>query len=237
MIPGITAGGGTIVGDLDPYFSNVVLLAFMQGADGSTTFPDSSLSPKSIVALGGAEISTDQSLWGDSSGLFNGSGARLTIAAGTADLNFGSGDFTVEAWVRPTSLSGNKYLAIGQGDLATVEGSSWAMTLNGANSDLYVGSSVYSAAPPVPPVGEWSHVAWAREGSTFRTFLNGVIVGSVGSVSGAINNGATTYPNAIAALPTGSSSFDGHIDSVRITKGVARYTANFTPPSGPFPAS
>jgi len=90
------------------------LILLCNGSNGSSIFTDSSPSPKTVTAHGNAQISTAQSKSGGSSAYFDGSGDFLTVPA-DADLQFGSGDFTVEAWVYPTTASGTRCIAAGQG--------------------------------------------------------------------------------------------------------------------------
>ena len=78
----------------------------------------------------------------------------------------------------------------------------------------------------------WHHVAFVRDGTTLRLFLDGVSQGTA-SFTGAIDTISETL--SIGFDNAGSRYFNGNIDEVRITKGVARYTANFTPPNVAFP--
>ena len=77
--------------------------------------------------------------------------------------------------------------------------------------------------------GEWHHVAFSRDGASGRLFLDGVQVGSTLSLS-TTELGPTGKPICVGSQ-NGSSDFNGYIEDVRITKGLARYTANFTPPT------
>ena len=82
-------------------------------------------------------------------------------------------------------------------------------------------------------VDTWVHVALTRQGNTLRAFWGGTQVGADGTFSGSIYiNSADLF---IGALRDGNGSYDGWIDEFRLTVGVARYTANFTPPTAPFP--
>jgi hypothetical protein len=98
-----------------------------------------------------------------------------------------------------------------------------------------VGLALVSASGLV--VSQWQHLAVSKDGSTFRLFINGVLVNSATSaqsISASTTNFLIgTYPD-IAGLPAGNN-YNGFLDDFRITLGVARYTANFTPPTAPFP--
>jgi hypothetical protein len=83
----------------DPNFASVVLLVGFDGSDGSTTFTDESGAAHALTAVGNVQVDTAQSKFGGASGLFDGAGDAIT-AADSAAWHFGTGDFTVEAWVR-----------------------------------------------------------------------------------------------------------------------------------------
>jgi hypothetical protein len=230
---------GTEKTPVDLYRSQVSLLLHGNGANGSTTITDNSPSPKTVTAVGNAQISTAQSKFGGGSIAFDGAGLPLdylSIPAGTSALQFGAQDFTVECWVyRLNTNTGT--IAISQADLATVAGSAWVLYVSSSTaSDVYSGSSAFAVTSPNPPINTWAHVALTRSGGTLRSFLNGTIVGTNTSLgTSTLNNGATTYPNTIGGIANDIRGLNGYIDELRITKGVARYTANFTPPTAPFP--
>lgn len=224
----------------DANFSNVSLLLPFDGSNGSTTFTDKSGSPKTVTASGNAQISTAQSKFGGTSGAFDGSGDFLTSAYNTA-FDLGSGDFTVEAWIYPTTLSGVKIVATTRnatgsdgGFVLFTNGSALAAQCWGPTAGTVLGSA--SSASGTLTVNAWNHVAYCRNGSTFRVFVNGTVGATTGSSSSAVVS--TGRPFLIGTDPsTAGRDFAGYIDELRITKGVARYTANFTPPTAAFPTS
>jgi len=223
----------------DPNFAFNSLLLHGNGTNGSTVITDSSGSPKTVTAVGNAQISTAQSKFGGASIVFDGAGSpmdRLTIPAGTTDLQFGAGDFTIECWVYRLDANTATVVA-GQSDLSSNPGSSWAFYVSSSENSIFViGSTIFSLTSPNPSTNTWAHVAVSRNGGTLRSFLNGNIVGTNATLgTSAINNGLTTYPNTIGSLGINVFGLNGYIDDLRITKGVARYTANFTPPTLPFP--
>ena len=224
----------------DEYRNNVSLLLHGNGTNGSTVITDSGPLLLPVTAVGNAQISTAQSKFGGASIALDGAGSpmdRLTIPTGTAGLQFGAGDFTIECWVYRLDASSNAVVLALQGNLATPAGSSVIFYVSSSgNSDVYSGSSTFGVVSPNPPLNEWAHIALVRSGTTLRSFLNGSVVGTNASLgSAAINDGIPTYPNTIGSFATNTNGFNGYIDDVRITKGVARYTANFTPPTAQFP--
>ncbi len=219
------AGGAGSGAETDPNFSSVSLLLHMDGSNGSTTFTDSSSSPKAITKYGNAQISTTQSKFGGASGLFDGNGDYLT--ASSADFSFGTGDFTVEGWMYV--VDGTSYKAIA----SFVSGSN--------NNSLYVLNSTLiwfdvtsRAASASFSLSTWHHFAVTRASGVVRVFLNGTKSSSDYTTSFNIASGSVRIGVRGASL---SEFFNGYIDDFRITKGVARYTANFTPPTAAFPNS
>ena len=182
-----------------------------------------------LITVGGAQISTTQSKFGGSSMYFDGTGDYLTSAS-DSNFDFGSGDWTIECWLYiNTAKTYNGYYGKRQaggfgltlqidssGTLsisASTSGSSWAL----AGASL---GSGYSASA-------WMHVAVVRSGTTITGYRNGVNTGTQ-TLSGSIFV-ATGYPATIGSANDTNQEFNGYIDDLRITKGIARYTTNFTP--------
>ena len=222
--------------DADPYFSNVSLLLHMDGASGSTTFTDSSGTPKTVTASG-ATISTTQSKFGGASGSF-GASAYATSPISSA-FEFGTGDFCVEAFVFITSFSNARIVGIGQGANGGGPYTGWSLRITSTLVGFYRydgatetdRSTSHSAA-----ANAWHHIAVSRSSGTLNTYLNGTRLASVTDTTsynrinsdnleiGGVNFGGTTIP------------LNGYIDELRITKGTARYTGStITVPTAPFP--
>jgi hypothetical protein len=220
----------------DPDFASVSLLLPFDGADGSTVFTDESSNNLTITRVGTPVISTTQSKWGGSSAFFNQSGSELTVAWNSV-LDF-PGDFTIElyVWLAPTPLDNFPII--------------YERGTGGANHGIIF--NYVAVAPNIVPVffygsprqfvdiatsvsaETWYHIAVTRSAGTVRGFAEGVL-----AASAAVANDFTESANLVIGRASGSSfnSFRGYIDDLRITKGVARYTANFNPPTGPFPTS
>ena len=81
----------------------------------------------------------------------------------------------------------------------------------------------------------WQHVAWCRSGTTLRGYTNGIQIFSTIFSNNLTNTSQVTVGYAPAGPGGNNYILNGYIDDLRITKGVARYTANFTPPTAPFP--
>jgi Concanavalin A-like lectin/glucanases superfamily len=213
-------GGGSIDNGGDANFSNVVLLMRADGTDGSTTFLDHSLSTKTLTANGNAQIDTAQSQWGGSSALLDGTGDYVSAAAST-DFEFGSGDLTIEFWLRLTGSDNFSIFYTEDGNTSLhFDASRWVWRAN--NTNVFVTTDT-------PALNTWYHCALVRNGATTRVYRGATMVATGTSVDCANTNSAIR-------IGTGYQSLNGHIDDLRITKGVARYTsAGFALPTAAFP--
>lgn len=209
----------------DPNFANVSLLLHMEGADTGTTFTDSSSNNFSVSKIGSVTTSTQHSKFGNTSGWFN--GGYLTISSNAA-FGPGTGDFTIECWVRPTSTT----LVGGLINLGRYDnGLLWRV---GSDSDsLYFnGNFTNWNAFTNAPVDDWTHIALVRSGSSVVVYADGV------SVHTRTSSADLNSENAVvigAGAHNNSELFYGYVDELRVTKGIARYTAAFTPPTAAFP--
>lgn len=219
----------------DQYFSDVSLLMHMNGTNASTTFTDSSSNAFTATAYGNAQISTAESKFGNASGKFDGNGDYVQITSATA-LELGGGDFTIELFYYHDG--GNQTYAglVGKGAVSSTASDAWTLEFGGPGL-IFVpwASSSTTVQCSLPSNNAWHHVAVTRSGSTLRLFVDGVQESSTTvSFTIATNNSGPLVIGGGAYAPT-TRSFSGYIDELRITKGVARYTANFTAPTAPFP--
>lgn len=224
MIPGIVAGGAR-KRDVDPHFSSVELLLHMDGSHGSKSFVDSSLRGRTVTA-GAAAISTVQSRFGGASGFIpeNPGGDPMREISG---WGLGSGDFTIELFIYGRPNLGSTYTGI------VSWGEAYAYAFYWQINDTNFFSNGSGFVPHGLVDGQWNHIAITRASGSMRYFVNGAQVGSTWSRTtnyiGVVNRPMIgTHDSTIHGLGT-------QIDELRITKGVARYTGNFTPPSSPFP--
>ena len=220
----------------DPYlYTNTVLLLHGDGTNGSTMILDSSKvagSPKTVTAVGNAQVNgtiTDPfGLTGVGILAFDGSGDGLIIPS-SSDFSF-TGDFTFEFWLRfvsipsafntlVTGLTGSTQMFITT--LVNGTGLRWGLT----------GVAEYLTASYTWTTGTWFHVAVVRNSSNVKFYVNGINISGAGATNSNSYSGNINIANAV----TGTSALNGYIDDFRITKDVARYTSNFTPPTAPFP--
>jgi hypothetical protein len=185
-----------------------------------------------LETVGNAQISTSVVKYGTGSLYFDGTGDYL-IGPSTPNMNFGSGDFTVEAWVYRQVDSGATQTIYQKGRVAD-SNFELSFVINASNKlEVYYSTSGTSAtlvATTTASVSQntWTHIALARSGSTWRVFIGGTLdVSATASVTLYTGTGRISF----ATNPNGDSPFTGYIDDLRITKGYARYTATFTPPT------
>jgi hypothetical protein len=226
----------------DPYFSNVSLLLHGNGTNGSTTIVDNSPSPKNVTPVGNAQISTAQSKFGGASIAFDGTGDYLTTPV-SAEYTLGAtGDFTVEFWIFPDGSQGSNAGVIGNlANWSTDFEKSFQFVMNdggsGGDRIRFLNSSGTSTGTStgILTLNGWNHVAAVRVGSTITLYVNGVSAGS--QTTNQDYSALRGLFLGLSGLPASGSIrfFKGYLDEVRITKGVARYTSNFTPPDAPFP--
>ena len=210
----------------DLSFSSVSLLLHMDGSNGSTTFTDSSSNALTVTASGSAQISTAEVKWGTGSlrVLNDVNTLNYVTTASSSALSF-PGDFTIEMWVKCDDTQTATYKTLFELGLYT-DGILFR------DDELYVNGSALKFNTNLLNTS-WRHVALTRSGSTVRLFYDGTGQ-SLGTLSGTINS--SNNPIRIgASRHTGGQHLNCYIDDVRITKGVARYTANFTPPTAAFP--
>lgn len=204
--------------------ADTVLMLHMDGADTSTTFTDSDNPAHTMVAAGNAQIDTAQSKFGGASGLFDGSGDEVN-SADSADWDLGTGDLTIDFWVRFANTGDRTIIDRNDNSDFTVQ-----LRASG-NLQFHV-----EGARPIdtawgPSTNTWYHVALIRTGSTVRAFINGTQLGSDGSSSADIQGNTQL---AIGRMDTSGSDHDGWIDEIRVVKGTAVWTSNFTPPSAAY---
>jgi hypothetical protein len=187
---------------------------------------DTSMS-NDLETVGNAQISTTQSKFGGASMYFDGTGDYLDARLGPVQVL--GGDFTVEMWVYPTTITGSNrtFLFLENGS------NSAAFFMYGATG--YVGLDIsnvatYNLGSTAITTNSWQHLAFVRSGSTLTAYINGT---SVGTATVTASLGSSGIMRIGAGASAGAPYF-GYFDEMRVTKGYARYTANFTAPVGPF---
>lgn len=222
----------------DPSWTSVSALLHFDGGNGSTSFIDSGPIGHAVSRGSPATQVSDFVKFGPSS--FDPAGTSGFARMAPHDsFNFGSGNFTVEAWIYATAAaSGTQAICCKWRN--TSSGLSWYMGRDSSGRLFFYysqngSSGTFPASTGTIPVSQWVHAAVVRDSSTLRFFINGSASGTA-SITGtlAATTSVVSVGNDGDNTPIGQR-FVGRIDELRITKGVARYTATFTPPTSPFP--
>jgi len=213
------------VGPVDPFFSSVSLLVNADNqANGSTTILDRSSFQQSLTNVENS-TSVSTSIFKFGTGSLNFSGVHSGVRTDTnAVNNVGTGNFTLEAWIYPTNVSGG-WAAI------YILGPRFDDGFYIFNNNLrfYQQGTRLQIADALS-VNTWFHVAVTRNGGTLRIFLDGV-----SSSTANLTYNFNSDDGSIGSNPSNFERFSGYIDDLRLTKGIARYTSNFTPPTEAFP--
>jgi hypothetical protein len=180
-----------------------------------------------LETVGNAQVSTSVVKFGSGSMAFDGTGDWL-LAPSSVNFNLSSGNWTIESWYYPTTYSvGNNvivYIGISAADkivLATI----------GTNGYLYylLNGTVVISTTSAATLNAWSHYALVKNGATTTLYLNGTSIGTTTSVP------TSSGKSLSLGADSGGAAYFGYMDDLRITKGYARYTANFTVPTAAFP--
>jgi len=170
---------------------------------------------------------------------FDGTGDYLSIPVANG-FEFGTGDFTIEMWFWYTGTIARYPIILGNGISGSGIYSGWAVYTDGnvLKLDRYTGSqTTVTFGSFTAAAGTWHHLAIARSGTTIRGFINGTQVGSdiTNSVSYDAHN---TDPLNIGygVDGAGTHQWNGYISDIRLVKGTAVYTSDFTPPTAPLTA-
>jgi hypothetical protein len=215
-----------------------ILLPF-SGTDGSTSFRDicHGATPHTFTANGNAQIDTAQSKFGGSSGLFDGTGDYISTPD-SGDFTLGSSDFTFDCWFNWSGGSGVRGIFGAQADSGgTAAATPWVLDHNTTNVmrglvSNGAGFTVVTGTTAITTTG-WHHYAFVRTGNTLKLFIDGTQEGGDVAFASSVVNSS----NLLAIGQGGeftTSPWDGWIDEFRLSVGIARWTANFTPPTIPY---
>ena len=191
-----------------------------------------------LETVGNAQIDTGTKKFGTGSLEFDGSGDFLSIPS-SVNTQFGTGNFTIEFWfIRVgTNQQYARYFQTANGDVFT--GISISQNNTTQNSIIISLSSngsgwnLFNSSVGTLNDLAWNHCALVRNGSSFTFYINGVGNTFLNNSSSLFYS--STQSSVIGGQSGTSRSLNGCIDDFRITKGIARYTADFTPPTAAFP--
>ncbi len=222
-----------LVGQIAPYTS---LLLHSDGADGATSFSDSAISAHVMTAYNGAQTDTDAFKFGTSSAKFDGTNDYID-APDHADWNVGGDDFTVDFWFKRDGGTGAYRYFCGQYIDAPANGGVYLLMRNTnlVEGGIYYGIS-YTTLQHTSAITDanWHHVAFSRSGDYLRLFVDGVNSATATVTGVTVNNSSSRF--AVGRMGEYNQDYwKGWIDEFRFSKGIARWTESFTPPTSPYP--
>jgi hypothetical protein len=177
-----------------------------------------------LETVGNAQLSTAVKKYGNASMYFDGTGDNLKIPS-SSNFHFGTGDFTIESWLYPTAIDATASYICDQ-RTADSQNVLAVYILPGGTIEIYVNGGVVASGGTIA-LNSWSHLAITRASNSLKMFLNGTQIGSTYSLT----NTLIAAPMYIGTRYNGTQYFNGYMDDLRVTKGYARYTANFTAPT------
>ena len=150
-----------------------------------------------------------------------------------SNLQFGTGDFTIEMWVYLTSTSGTNYLVDFRGTNAPT-GSSFGIFQNSGGLQTY--STNLNINYGMPSANTWYNVVWSRTSGVSYFFVNGTLVNAGGTADTTSYTAGTNGPSFGGNVYYSNFGLQGYMSNVRVLKGTGLYTSNFTPSTKPLTA-
>lgn len=239
-VAGFTDGWPDVAPNIDQFYDNVAVLNNFDGVNGATTFPNEKyrVHDRFWSSEGSAQLQTSAPapVSGTASLSLSANNSRL-FTQRSENLSFGSGDFTVEMWVRPTDATGDECLFDCRHDSQTGFAIYSSVSGAGGNAWGYTTNTGFAAYGNQLSTTAWTHIAVVRDNGAVRGYENGVLRFSI-----ADTRTLSSAPRYVIGQASNLSDwYAGRIDSLRITRGVARYAGGsigatiFTPATS-FPA-
>jgi len=222
-----------IIPSADPDFGNVILLLHFDQPTGSRAWVDSSIYNRTptVTYVGGTYEAQSTTI------KYGTAAAQTTLTSqnrtsfpslGVGDpLTFGTNDFTVELWGNFTSVTTATFSLVSSSASTT---GGWGLTVpntgklawNSQGSGIAISTNVIT-------INTWHHLAASRSGGTLRLFIDGVLEATVADTTN------YNFPALHVLGGIGVNTPIGFVDDIRVTNGVSRYNAAFTPPTTSFP--
>lgn len=218
------------------YDSYTKLVSHFDGADAATAYTDPIAGAHTFY--GNAQLSTAQKKFGSASLYLDGSSGTYTLLPASTNLDFGTGNFTIDLWMRPASGFTSTLYRFCSRNLSypfDTEGWTWGFRDYSGSIKMnfaYDNSGVvdtYSNAISIT-ADTWYHVAIVRSGTTLTYYLNGT---ACGTATVSVSLSPSTMDLAVGKNYANSERFNGYIDGLRVSN-YARWTSNFTPPTSAY---
>lgn len=185
-----------------------------------------------LITSGNSRVSTTQTKFGNRSLYFDGSGDYIQAVSMFNPLGVSTGDFTIEGWLYTTTVAtGRKTICATRTSASDTTTGRFSVYANTANLEFFSASANVVFGGTIS-TNTWTHFAVTRSSGNVRLFLSGTQVGSTTSYTASLPSNLALTVGGNAA---GTESWNGYLDELRITKGYARYVANFTVPSNEYP--
>jgi hypothetical protein len=192
---------------------------------GTNTGIQDATGKNDIITVGSAMTQANTVKYGTGAMYFDGSGSSI-YAPSNPKFGFGTGNFTIEFWLYLNATTTQTIFSeISTGSTQVVP----HIYYSNASGIRYFVNGVDVITGGALSTGTWYHIAVCRSSGSTKMFINGTQTGSTYTDS---NNYLASTPIILGDYdipPTGASTLNGYLDDLRITKGIARYTANFTP--------
>ena len=218
----------------DPQFNYVTMLLHGDGTNGAqnNTFLDSSTNNFTITRNGNTTQGSFSPYGSNWSNYFDGTGDYVQTGNAT-NLALGTGNFTIEGWFNRTGGSNNGLFQLSTtvGGFVASDVDNLAIGVAPTDLTLYANNSTSTSSTVSIPNGTWNHFALVRSGTTTTLYYNGV---SVLSLTDSKNYTGTYL--VVGGYYSTTYVWNGYISNLRIVKGTAVYTSNFTPPTAPLTA-
>jgi hypothetical protein len=186
--------------------------------------------------MGGAKIDSAQKKFGSTSCYFDGTSDYIALDD-SPDWHFGTGNFTIEFFQKFSDKAGTQILFEQCADGSTYQRFSFTDSGGGALNYIINGSTIISKAwnPGASAPFSWFHIALVRNGNAWTLYVDGTSIGSATSTTAVLDIFAqvTIGSEYVPGNPV-SSFYKGWIDGLRISKGIARWTGNFTAPTSAY---
>lgn len=213
-----------------------MVLSHFDGANNSKTFVDQK--GHTFQYASNAHLTSDTFMFGGTSLWVSYSGEVLTM--NYSEFVLGTGDFTLETWARPYQYRSTMMPIVSGLENTTLNGVGIGIDPSGYVM-VFDHAGVIGTGNISVPVGTWAHIALTRSGNTLNLWVQGKLAGAFSYTknldSGYLMVGEAYTPYNSGTVQSGYNYFFGYIDDLRLTKGVARYSAPFSAPTAAFPNS
>jgi hypothetical protein len=165
---------------------------------------------------------------GTSSGQFTDGNNFINInSLAGDDFSFTDRDFTIEVWLRPAAWSQDWNVVISKHQF--ISGYSWMFLMNASQLVWVINGNYFTIVNSSIPLNEWSHIAIVKYSGVINIYRNGSFAGSLANNTPYNNNTTTVQIGGTPDANTPNWRWRGQMDDLRVYRGYAKYTNNFTP--------